>query len=487
MSRVTPARSDAHAPHRVSVNAGSSHPAACGASAGTTPPCCGGTCTAPATDCACQRPVQDAPSSPRTAVGAGPGRSPAQVAASRSRPPRGRAAWKAENRPRERTIRRDAARRLARALASGRRRAAERVVGNGYAPHPGWRNFIDAGWRVVLNQLEALRRVDALVAEQGWRSDKRAAWSAILHQLVRGMDWQTGLVAALTAQRLGDAGDRATRTVSRVIAWARDIGLLVVIEHGASAAFLGTEHGRTPTYALVTNAPLPYIPDPDESTDAESDTPSDLLEPETGDPSLGTFSFKPLTEKRLERRPPTPPSWPVHGVPKSAPDRSSANRLVFQRLGLDSGGVSGVPLWRTRALLRRWWDAGVCPKGLLWAIEHHPDRPDHHRGDAFRGARDPLRVLAARLRPWDGRLHELPAAVAGFPADYREQHARQLADRIAAAAARPAPAPIPTRTPAQVAARAAFAADQAAKKARRRAAGASGGSTPNGRPRPSAG
>lgn len=424
---------------------------------------------------------------PRTAVGAGPGRSPAQAAASRSRPPRGRAARKVENRPRERTIRRDAARRLARALASGRRRAAERVAGNGYAPHPGWRNFIDAGWRVVLDQLEALRRVDALVAEQGWRSDKRAAWSAILHQLVRGMDWQTGLVAALTAQRLGDAGDRATRTVSRVIAWARDVGLLVVIEHGASAAFLGTEHGRTPTYALVTNAPLPYVPNPDDSTDAESDTPSDLLEPENGDPSLGTFSFKPLTEMRLERQPSTPPSWPVHGVPKSAPERSSANRLVFQRLGLDRGGVSGVPLWRTRALLRRWWDAGVCPKGLLWAIEHHPERPDHHRGDAFRGARDPLRVLAARLRPWDGRLHELPAAVAGFPADYREQHARQLADRIAAAAARPAPAPNPTRTRAQVAARAAFAADQAAKKARRRAAGASGGSTPNGESRPSAG
>ncbi|MBW0120009.1 hypothetical protein [Pseudonocardia oceani] len=301
------------------------------------------------------------------------------------------------------------------------------------------------------------------------------------------MDWQTGLVAALTAQRLGAAGDRATRTVSRVIAWARDVGLLVVIEHGASAAFLGTEHGRTPTYALVTNAPLPHVLNLDESTDAESDTSSDLLEPENGDPSLGTFPFKPLTEKRLERRPPAPPSWPVHGVPKSAPDRSSANRLVFQRLGLDGGGVSGVPLWRTRALLRRWWDAGVCPKGLLWAIEHHPDRPDHHRGDAFRGARDPLRVLAARLRPWDGRLHELPADVAGFPADYREQHARQLADRIAAAAARPAPAPIPTRTPAQVAARAAFAADQAAKKARRRAAGASGGSTPNGESRPSAG
>ena len=66
------------------------------------------------------------------------------------------------------------------------------------------------------------------------------------------MDWTTGLIAALTAERLGAAGGRAPRTVSRVIAWAREIGLLVVVETGASAEFLGTDHGRTPTYALVT-------------------------------------------------------------------------------------------------------------------------------------------------------------------------------------------------------------------------------------------
>ena len=73
-----------------------------------------------------------------------------------------------------------------------------------------------------------------LIDDQDWRADKRAAWTAILRQLVCAMDWDTGLVAALTAQRLGAAGARAPRTVSRVIAWARDIGLVVVVEHAAS-------------------------------------------------------------------------------------------------------------------------------------------------------------------------------------------------------------------------------------------------------------
>jgi hypothetical protein len=33
------------------------------------------------------------------------------------------------------------------------------------------------------------------------------------------MDWDIGLINGVTAARLGDAGGRATRTVSRVLAW----------------------------------------------------------------------------------------------------------------------------------------------------------------------------------------------------------------------------------------------------------------------------
>ena len=181
----------------------------------------------------------------------------------RSRAPRGRAARSpappGRPRVRARTIRRADDRRSARAMAYGRRRAAARLARPGYTPHPAWRHLIAAEYRVLTDQAEALRIVQAAVDDQDWRADKRAAWLAILRQLVHAMDWDTGLVAACTAQRLGTAGARAPRTVSRVIAWAREVGLLVVVEHGASAEFLGTDYGRTPTYALVTDAPLPHL------------------------------------------------------------------------------------------------------------------------------------------------------------------------------------------------------------------------------------
>ena len=187
----------------------------------------------------------------------------------RSRSPRGRAARAPADRPpqRPRTTRRAAAQ--TRAMAYGRRRAAARVAGGRYTPHPGWRHLVAPQHRVLVDQAEALAVIDELVDTQEWRSDKRAAWTAILRRLVCSMDWDTGLITAVTLTRLGDAGARAPRTVSRVIAWARDTGLLVVVEHGASAEFLGTDHGRTPTYVLVT--PLVATPPPPNPRDGRPD------------------------------------------------------------------------------------------------------------------------------------------------------------------------------------------------------------------------
>lgn len=314
----------------------------------------------------------------------------------------------------------------ARALAYGRRRAAARVEAGTFQPHPGWRNFIDTGWRVLTDQAEALRTVRDLVDAQDWRADKRASWLRILCRLVHSMDWSTGLVTALTAQRLGEVGDRAPRTVSRVLAWARDIGLIVVVEHAASAEFLGTDHGRTPTYALVTNTPPPHSPTRadilDEPT-ASADANSQLTSPveESGDLPTSNVGIKPLNGRRLTpaHQPTTP--WLVFRVPESPAERNLATQCLLQRLGLDRGGVSGVPLWRARALLQPWWEAGASPAGLLYAVDHHPDRPTHHRGHAFRGAHDRLRVLGHRLRPWHNRLAELPLAVTGIRGDYQKK------------------------------------------------------------------
>jgi len=327
---------------------------------------------------------------------------------------------------------------------------------------------------VLVDQAEALAVLAPLVDAQDWRADKRAAWSAILRQLVCSMDWDTGLITAVTLARLGDAGARAPRTVSRVIAWARDAGLLVVVEHGASAEFLGTDHGRTPTYVLV--APLVPAPSPpptvlDDPTGPAS-APLNAAVDESGDLPVSHVDNQPLNGRRLEPTTPAPRDWPVFGVPRSAPERTAATRCLLQRLGLDQRGVSRVPLWRARALLRTWWDAGACPAGLLHAIDHHPDRPDHHRGDALRHGRDPLRVLGARLRPWRGRLHELPARLAGLPGDYRTAPTPQPSTPV-----RP-PQPAPGRSPAHSAALAAWQAHRAQLRERRAAAGGRPASPP---------
>ena len=463
MPKIAPARPDAHPTHPES--------AASVAGVGWCLPCYdagsftlsvdpdGSTCL-----------LHEALSAPQSAVGAPGTPTPqsATITPQRGSPrPRGCAARRpapsGRPRPRPRTARWAADRQLAPARAYGRRRAAARLTAGNYAPHPGWRHLIAPGWRVLLDQAEALAVVEGLVDAQDWRADKRAAWTAILRQLVYAMDWDTGLVAALTADRLGAAGGRAARTVSRVIAWARDIGLVVVVEHAASAEFLGTDHGRTPTYALVTNTPLPQPPTAGPTTGPAESGQLTLPVDESGDPPASSVENKPLNGRRLEPTTPAETDWLLWRVPETAPDRTAAARRLLGRLSLDRGGVPAVPLWRTRALLRPWWDAGACPAALLWAIDHHPDRPDHHRGDALRGAADPLRVLGYRLRPWHGRLGQLPSEVIGIRGDYvTAQH--QLVARVSFAATDAARRP---RTTAQLTAQAALRTHLAQLRARR--------------------
>jgi hypothetical protein len=172
--------------------------------------------------------------------------------------------------------------------------------------------------------------VEDLVDAQDWRADKRASWLAILRCLVHCMDWDTGLVTALTAQRMGEAGDRASRTVSRVLAWARAQGIIVVVEQAASAEFLGSQHGRTPTYALVTNTPLRRSPTAAGAqphcapslTAASPNVQLTRLVNENGDLPKPSVSTKPLNGTRLEpAQQPTP--WLSFRVPESPPNVTS--------------------------------------------------------------------------------------------------------------------------------------------------------------------
>jgi hypothetical protein len=367
----------------------------------------------------------------------------------------------------------------ARARAQGRLRARRRVEDGRFQPHPGVQNFLPPG--NVRDQATALRIVEQLVAAQPWRSDRREAWLAILRQLVLGMDWESGLITAVTAVRLGTAGDRATRTVSRVISWAVAAGLVVVVEKAAAPEFLGSVHGRTPTYALYRPPGLPETapvaePDeghPDESaaatTEAQVNTSSACSPVQLGVLPSSAVEEKPLIGRRLERVAATSTSWPVYRVPQSASERTLAAKCLLRRLGLDGPGVSGGVLRHARMLLRVWWDAGACPAGLLWAIDHHPDRPDHHRGDALRGARDPVRVLGHRLRPWVGRLGELPPQYAGHRDDYVAAAAARLEAKVAAAAQPTAASAVFVPT-ASAQTRAALRAELHAHLARRRQA-----------------
>jgi hypothetical protein len=258
---------------------------------------------------------------------------------------------------------------------------------------------------VLVDQQAVVRRVDQLAASQQWREDRRAAWVAILRRLVYGMDWQTGLVTGVTAAQLAAAGARAHRTVSDVIRWAKDAGLLVVIEQGASAAFLGSRRNRTPTYAFVS-------PAADQQRTGLCDLPQSYV------------GKKPLLAERPKKTHNDP--WPAWRIPETPSERRRAASALLTRIGLDHR----LPRQRVYGLLRRWWKDGWCTAGLLYAIDHHPDT-GNALGDALRGARDPLRTLGARLATWHQRLDALPSHLHGLRGDYQAAQARQLAARTA--------------------------------------------------------
>ncbi|ALE86576.1 hypothetical protein [Pseudonocardia sp. HH130629-09] len=208
---------------------------------------------------------------------------------------------------------------------------------------------------MLTSQPEALEYIARLVDDEEWRSDKRASWSAILRRLVCHMDWDTGLITGLTTDRLGAAGGRAARTVSRVLAWARDRGLLVVVEAGASAEFLGTDTGRTPTYALVSHSPLPQLTAP---TDHTHEHPAQTTVDKSGDLPTPHVSLKPLSGGRRSMA--TKPSkWHPYDVPDTPGARNQATLTLLTLLGLGGRQRGTIDIWRARSLLKPWWEAGV--------------------------------------------------------------------------------------------------------------------------------
>jgi hypothetical protein len=327
----------------------------------------------------------------------------------------------------------------ARARAYGRERARRRVATGQWDPHPGWRNRVDDDLVVLTDQVAALRRIEELVDAELWRADKRTRWIRMLRRLMCSMDWTTGLVCGVTLAQLAEVGDCSPRTVSRLIAWAQDVDLLVVVEVGATAAFLGTDRNRAPAYVLVA-PPTPPAQKPRYSDDdhhhhtvqpTQVASSAQLNGPveENGNLPHSYVGSKPLSNsKRLDQHPTPHTKWPAWRIPSTPTERSAAVTALLARIGL---GHDRVPFWRARALLYQWWAEGACLAGLLWAVDHYPDGTA--RGDALRGATDPLRVLGHRLRPWVGQLHQLPPGLVGHHGDYQTEQAARVAQRIAAA------------------------------------------------------
>ena len=332
---------------------------------------------------------------------------------------------------------RRARRALARAVgrAYGRERARRRVASGRWDPHPGWRNRVGRDLVVVTDQTAALCRAEQLVDTELWRLDKRVRWTRMLRRLMCSMDWTTGLVCGVTLAQLAEVGGCSQRTVSRLLAWAQDVNLLVVVEVGAAATFLGTASNRAPAYVFVA-PPAPPAEEPATSEDQSSNhamtTDSDQLKvpvDENGNLPHSYTGNKPLTNGRRLNHPTQPQiNWPLWQIPTTPAERSAAVTTLLAKIGLDG---RTVPVWRARALFHPWWTAGACVIGLLYAIDHHPDGT--LRGNALRGAADPLRVLGHRLRPWVGQLHQLPPGLVGHHGDYRTKQAARVAERIAAA------------------------------------------------------
>lgn len=287
-----------------------------------------------------------------------------------------------------------------------------------FAVHPGWRGRVPHGLVVVADQAAARELVDRTVDAELWRADRRHVATTVLRTLVDAMDWRTGLVTGATREKAAQRAGASLRTVSRVIAWATRVGLLVCVERGATAGFLGTGTNRAPAYVFTSPAGMP-LPRPHRTEDAQR------VE-QLGNPPASCVSTQTLVREGTKHASSKHDPWPGRDRAETGKDRAAATRTVLERAGINHR----VPGWKASAMLAEWWRAGWCVSGLLYALDHHPDRPGDQRGDAVRGARDPLAVIGYRLAPWRGRSHELPESLRSVDPTARRSRAARLAEAL---------------------------------------------------------
>jgi hypothetical protein len=278
---------------------------------------------------------------------------------------------------------------------------------------------------VLTDQPGALARIAELVEAQLWSPRQRREWTAMLTAMVHAMDWDTGLVVGVSRDRLARVTGRSVTTVSRLWAWAEGTGLLARVEEGASREWLGTTEHRSAAFVFVRPIRRAGGARPGGGPFPQFIGPVD----QNGNPPASCVTSNPL--ERLNHSPSkSAGTWSSFGIPSTPSQRRAAAALYLARAGLDGKTIN---VRRLHGLLKPWWAAGVCVAGLFWMLDHHPDEPERPRGDAVRGARDPIAVIGSRLAPWTGRLPELPAAVHGRRGDYQAAQQARLEERLARA------------------------------------------------------
>lgn len=384
--------------------------------------------------------------------------------------------------------------------ATGRARQVRRHLEAPYTVGPEHRARVPARLRALVEQREALAALERYLAAgaagelpglagavdaatgrgRGWRADGVATRRRVLAAMIHRAEWDTGEIT-VTREVLTAAARVGLDRVREVIGEALAAELLVELRGPLSPGWLGAEHGAAPVYAVV----VPRVPGADQLQDragaAQRDADGRDGPPRPDGPASGadragggayacgdvasgersTRSSVPASSgvssqvNRLDPNPPTgsvgrerslerrdrtsertPRRWPRWRVPTTPSERAAAAAVVLTDVGLEAREVPRQALY---GLLRRWWDAGWCPAGLVHALGYRPGQPDRDgdRGDLRRGT-DPgdraavVRIMGHRLQAWVGRRDELPAGLRGLQGDYLAEQAARLAHDVAA-------------------------------------------------------
>jgi hypothetical protein len=276
---------------------------------------------------------------------------------------------------------------------------------------------LPAGSRRARDQVDALRALDAVPELLTLRGDRQATIAAVWAALVNRSDWPTRTVTTTWAA-LQDAASRSRATVARSLAWLRSVGLLGVVATGASAAALGGDLNRCPTYVLA----IPVGPDPVD----ELETPPEPLGSYVP-PYAGAREIRPVVDNpaRPDGRLATPktaartgerPAWSLSVAPVTRRDQLAA----CEALRWDAVTLRPLTGRMLRHLLRPWLAAGWTPRDVLYALDHLPT------GEAWRYAGQP-RAVAAWVRY---RLAQWTDPGTGAPVASRTQRARADADTL---------------------------------------------------------